>query len=172
VPQLRELVDLGAGEQPADPREARILCHGERRTRRIVVHLAELEHPQGPAAPADALGPVEDGTAGLEHDQQRDDRDERQGREQHDAREGDVDPALERGLDEARHPDGVRRRDGVRAAVGVVDGGEGPRRREAEVPEAEPVAGEVERDDGAFVAGLDGPELIGGRHRASPVSAS
>ena len=90
VQELRDLVQLGAGEEPADTSEAGIIDDRERRPGRVSPHLAELVHLELAAAMSDAARPVEHWSRLVEQDGKRDHQPERTGHDDQEAGDGDV----------------------------------------------------------------------------------
>ena len=117
VHDLRHLVEREPAQEAAQGRHARVVLDLEQRPRcfvcrlerglargRVRVHRAELQHPELLLTETDALVAVEDGPARGELDRGRDREPERQAHHDPEARDDDVEPALQRPL-----PPGERR---------------------------------------------------------------
>src|SRR5262249_21673149 len=92
VPELRQLVDLVAPQDTADGRHASVAGARDARAglRGALDHAPELQKPERPPAPADALAPVEGRAARGRADEKGNRAEERREDKEGDARDGDV----------------------------------------------------------------------------------
>ena len=105
VPDLRQFVEAGGADEGADARDARVVVGRELRAREFLgvdAHRAELVDLVGPAEAAGADLAVEGRAAVFELDGDGDGHHERQGEDEGDAREHDVDGALDGALFDAQ----------------------------------------------------------------------
>jgi hypothetical protein len=79
VPELGQLVEPGLAEEVADRGDPRVPRAGEREAGHFELHRAELEHRERLAPAADAAGPVEDRSGGVEKHRDRDQQPRREG---------------------------------------------------------------------------------------------
>ena len=105
IPDLRQFVEAGGADEGADARDARVVVGRELRAREFLgvdAHRAELVDLVGPAEAAGADLAVEGWAAVFELDGDGDGHHERQGEDEGDAREHDVDGALDGALFDAQ----------------------------------------------------------------------
>ena len=117
VPQLREFVDVGPAEQPADRRAARVVVARPDRAGlalRVLVHGAELVNRERLAVQSHPLLPVEDRTGRRAADQERDQSEWNRQAQQGRRRQHDVQRALDKRVEALqRHVVDVDDRDAV-----------------------------------------------------------
>ena len=152
VPELRQLVDVEAAQQPADPRRARVVVTRPDRAGVVLgadVHRAELVDVERLAVEPHPLLLVEHGPRGRLLDEERDEREERREGRERARRNADVDGALQDAVEAAqRHVVEADDRD----AVEVLE----PR---AQRDELQQVGDDVDVDAGA-VGRLDQAEHL------------
>jgi hypothetical protein len=172
VDQLRQLVEAGPPQEPPNPRHPRVVGNLEHRLVELLQvdqlgeallgvgdHRAELEHRERLAVLAGAPLAEEDGTPGVEEDQEGDRQQQRREQGEHDDGDGQV----ERPLQHQRRPGGVGEAEVEDRQLGqAVELDAGTEQTEVLGQEGEPQAGGLALLDqplGGWLA-----HLLGGDH--------